>query len=493
MDNFGLGTVVDIASHLRTLTVLSDSSASSGNRLERQQFLIRYAVMLKTFQKCVNQIGIPARKFLVHVQCDDSMEQLDRFLRDTVLFYRGARSRQYRLPVVACEPSREFTINITMGDRLQSIKNMDQFCKDMEERVLDYLAIVLGDFAKIRGYYSEHKEMEGTVKEGKQVLRDTWIRVREIHLPLIDIAMQYWEDENEQELEDACRRLRWKEVHESILYHPMEDQIAEREAVTSVSSSSLRLQATTLTITGGLGSLGRLPSEIRNSIYSFWVDLILEECQDSPHEGILASKVLSQLNKPFIRLISRQLSAELRGVFLLQIKRHTVVESWSRMCLYKQFLALVRGGTSGNNFRSTVQGLGLIVNLSSHSFGSSLPRPVAESMAQDVQALWWLHRHHHITTSQVFILVMHRLPSEDYLRFRVRPWSRQPNEEFPERGLSDPWTIKIHVTNPKASAKALRKSIDQAQEQFAKEIKDNELGSRHVSLILTEYRWNIAD
>lgn len=54
---------------------------------------------------------------------------------------------------------------------------------------------------------------EEEIKEARLMIKHTLSRVKELQLVFIDIAMQYWEDEHEEELENVCRRLRWKGMH----------------------------------------------------------------------------------------------------------------------------------------------------------------------------------------------------------------------------------------------------------------------------------------
>ena len=140
------------------------------------------------------------------------MERMKGFLQNTVLVYASNHRGIKTLPTPSLVERLRMKICIVMGDTATSIENMEQCCRGLEKITADYLRKVLEPSTDVSDYHSKHDEIERIPDEGRAIVQDTMKRVKEVHLPVLQVAKQYWKDEDEQALDDACRRLRWKEL-----------------------------------------------------------------------------------------------------------------------------------------------------------------------------------------------------------------------------------------------------------------------------------------
>ncbi|KEQ61934.1 uncharacterized protein M437DRAFT_66880 [Aureobasidium melanogenum CBS 110374] len=202
-----LGQIANVASHTRKIILQADTKISSRNCYTHHEFLIRYAVMLKTFNRCVARFGIPPSRLSIRVRYVDITQELNGFIREMTMAYAWGthRLRSCGLKI------HDYTIEVVMGDEVQSIQNMEQCCRDMEKAAVDHIRSVLRPSTAASRYLVAPGIIESIIERGKAVVQDTFTRVKEKHLPLIEVATRYWTNRDRQELEDACRRLRWKE------------------------------------------------------------------------------------------------------------------------------------------------------------------------------------------------------------------------------------------------------------------------------------------
>ncbi|KAG9842394.1 hypothetical protein KCU98_g8243, partial [Aureobasidium melanogenum] len=275
----------------------------------------------------------------------------------------------------------------------------------------------------------------------------------------------------------------------------MADHIARSDAMTSPSSESLSSSHATGNTTLGLGSLGRLPGEIRNLIYSHWIDPILDMCQSSSLKGCLVTKILRQLNACSLGRSSKALSAELRSAFLRKIRYRTLVDTWSSAGQLGHLLDLIKAESNIEAGISSAFGeLGVVVDASWYSSSQEFDAPwpwVVDALMKSIHILWRLHKRHAIKSSQLFIIIKYGIPIKT-----IRTASPYNMRYFPDLEAChhfDPWAIKIHVTNTATSMNDLQGSIDRAEEQLADWISQHPRGLLVDPAIMAVYRRGIAD
>lgn len=199
-----------LEAHLRRTTIICEGrtvDVGNLNYYTHHEFLIRYAVMLKTFDRCVDRFGIPPSRLSIRIRYVDITQRLNEFIREMAMAYTWGthRLRSCGLKI------HDYTIEVVMGDEVQSIQNMEQCCRDMEKAAVDHIRSVLRPSTAASRHLVAPGIIKSIIERGKAIVQDTFTRVKEKHLPLIEVATRYWTNKDIQELEDACRRLRWKE------------------------------------------------------------------------------------------------------------------------------------------------------------------------------------------------------------------------------------------------------------------------------------------
>ncbi|KAH0371989.1 hypothetical protein KCU65_g1585, partial [Aureobasidium melanogenum] len=202
-----LGQIADVASHTRKIILQADTRISSRDCYTHHEFLIRYAVMLKTFNRCVDRFGIPASRLSIQVYYTDITTRLNGFIREMIIAFAWDRHRLRSCGL----KSQDYAIEVVIGDKAQSIQNMEQCCTDLEKAAVDHIRSTLQLSTAGSNHLLTPGRIESLMQRGIAIVQDTLTTVKETHLPLIEVAMRYWVDKDEQELENVCRRLRWTE------------------------------------------------------------------------------------------------------------------------------------------------------------------------------------------------------------------------------------------------------------------------------------------
>ncbi|KAG9757717.1 hypothetical protein KCU73_g4265, partial [Aureobasidium melanogenum] len=196
----------------------------------------------------------------------------------------------------------------------------------------------------------------------------------------------------------------------------MADQITRSDAMKSPSSAPLISPLVTENTTPGLGSLGRLPGEVRNIIYSHLINPILDKCQSPSLKGCLLIKILRQINASSLRLTSKRLSAEMRSAFLREIRYRTLVDTWSSAGQLGHLLDLIKADLNPEAGVSSAFGdLGVVVDASWYSDLQEFNTPwpwIVDAFTKGMHILWRLHKRHAIKSSQLFIIIKYGIPIE---------------------------------------------------------------------------------
>lgn len=94
-------------------------------------------------------------------------------------------------------------------ERLQSVQNMERWCDVIEKLMYTCLTLSYKESGVFNNRWP-NGNVEEVIAKAWSKIKHTLSLVTELQLLFIDIAMQYWEDEDEEELENVCHRLRWK-------------------------------------------------------------------------------------------------------------------------------------------------------------------------------------------------------------------------------------------------------------------------------------------
>lgn len=205
-----LNTVADVASHTRKLSigchlriVYNDCPNTC---LSRQKFLIKFPEALKTSKCCNHLFGIPASRLSIAVFHHNIALSIAKYLPMKAYAYRWWDLVRVQTDLREC---LRLPIEIVAGDRVQSVQNMEISCGVIEKLIYASFALFYED-SRVLSNHGPYDNIEEDIKKIRLMVKHTLCHVRELHLVFIEVAMQYWETEDEEELENFCRRLRWR-------------------------------------------------------------------------------------------------------------------------------------------------------------------------------------------------------------------------------------------------------------------------------------------
>lgn len=152
---------------------------------------------------------MPASRLSISVYYDDIILSIARYLPIQEYVCRQYELLRAQTDLRDC---LRLPIGIVVGDRVQSIQNMERLCGVIEKLMYTCFTLTYENPTVLRNNQPQLNLGED-IEQARSMVKHVLSRVRESHLLFIDIAMQYWEDEDEEELENVCRRLRWKGKH----------------------------------------------------------------------------------------------------------------------------------------------------------------------------------------------------------------------------------------------------------------------------------------
>lgn len=191
----GLDLVADITKHTRIIRVIHPSSSASLDN--RDQVARSIPRTVESLRGCQKQYGIPASRFCSFVRYERFYhrvsrpfeQKLDALLNECFHYYFHTVNR-----------GQFIDIDITMGDRGKSIKNMHQACERNERTICDFYKDLANDPRIPENIRKDHRL--GAIYEEaiSQAVRELAI-IKEHHLLLIEQAILCWQVEDDKEPE----------------------------------------------------------------------------------------------------------------------------------------------------------------------------------------------------------------------------------------------------------------------------------------------------
>ncbi|KAG9842391.1 hypothetical protein KCU98_g8242, partial [Aureobasidium melanogenum] len=152
---------------------------------------------------------ISASKLSIAVFFDDIILSIAQHFPIRVYTHRSLDLGKAQTDLRAC---LRLQIEIAVADRAQSVQNMERWCGAIEKLMYTCLTLTYEDPGVLDNHWP-NGDIEEDVKKARTMSKHTLARVKELQLLFKDMAMQFWEDEDEEEIENVCRRLRWKGKH----------------------------------------------------------------------------------------------------------------------------------------------------------------------------------------------------------------------------------------------------------------------------------------
>ena len=197
----GLDLVADITKHTRIIRVVHPSSLVSLDN--RYQVARSFPRIFDSLRGCPKQYGIPASRFCYFVRYERfyyrvfrPFEQtLGALLNENFNYYFGTVNR-----------GRYIDIDIAMGDREKSIRNMHQACERNERKIRELFKDLANDPRIPETVRKDHR-LRAVYEEAISRAVGELAIIKARHLPLIEQAILCWQVEDDKEPETKDQQL----------------------------------------------------------------------------------------------------------------------------------------------------------------------------------------------------------------------------------------------------------------------------------------------